>query len=210
MKRLFYLVTIISLPLIVFFEYDRYRRFHPPSEYGWPANAGIDPDYHDPEVVKRYFELGEGSASYARYIWKKEGIDVKRDNPSDPEAQTYAGTYRRYLASAWHLEQKLLQSAALKKQGFSNEQIRQMEQEGISPETLQMKELTENKVLSVMGDEGPLVFEIQTLLKKRGLNLPADGIFRDETDRAIRVFQQEQNLYPSGKMDERTFRRLLQ
>jgi Putative peptidoglycan binding domain len=210
MKRLFYLVTIISLPLIVFFEYDRYRRFHPPSEYGWPVHADIDPDYHDPEAVKRYIELGEGAASYARYIWKKQGIDVKRENPSDPEAKAYADTYRRYLASARHLEQKLLQSADLKKRGFSNEQIRRIEQEGISPETLQIKELTENKVLSVIGDEGPLVFEIQTLLKKRGLNLPVDGIFRDETDRAIRLFQQEQSLYPSGKMDERTFRRLLQ
>ncbi|GAB4408986.1 MAG: hypothetical protein OHK0039_12430 [Bacteroidia bacterium] len=69
MKRLFYLTVIIVLPILAFFQFDKYRRFHPPSEYSYAPHKGIDLQYHDPEVLLRYYQLATEADTYARHIW---------------------------------------------------------------------------------------------------------------------------------------------
>ena len=57
MKRLFYLICIICLPLILWFQWDKYQRFHPPLEYQYEASGQADLQYHDQEVVAQYQKL---------------------------------------------------------------------------------------------------------------------------------------------------------
>ncbi len=60
-----------------------------------------------------------------------------------------------------------------------------------------------------LGSKGTNVMEIQTLLKKIGYNPgPIDGIFGEETKRAVIQFQQMNNLIPNGIIDSNTYKRL--
>ena len=209
MKRLFYLVMIITLPLIAFFQFDRYRRFHPPTDYEYPLNSGIDATYHDPTLVLKYHTTAHQIGTYAKHCWRKWKLDVHSVNPTDPRYAEQLMTYQQYLATTQQLEGRLLQSASWKAEGYSNAEIQQLE-EGKTLTTEQFVEsLINNPILAKVGDRGPLVYEIQRALRKRSYDLPWDGIYRSETERDVRNFQEKQQLFPSGVVDKQTLLRLL-
>jgi hypothetical protein len=210
MKQLFYLICIIGLPLIVFFQYDKYRRHHPESVYAYPVSEEIDTDYHNPDKVLRYYQLTEEIGAYGRYCWKEEQVDVLRSDTSDPEAGPMTRRYQELIASARFLENKLEQSARWKQAGYNNEQIAQMEL-GLgfqSEEEQAMDKVLNNQVLARLNDQGSLVYEVQKKLEERGMDLRVDGIFRFETQQKVRAFQEAENLFPSGAIDLATMRRL--
>jgi murein L,D-transpeptidase YcbB/YkuD len=209
MKRIMYLVIIIVLPLLAYFQYDHYLRHHPPVDCAYPINEGIDAAYHDPEVVLNYYEKAEATGTYARHLWKEYKIDVKHDNPSDGKAAQEMLTYRRYLATAHYLEGKLLQSAAWKTQGFTNEEIRYMEQHEVGPETMRVRKLLEGHEVLKMGAQNQAVMNIQKLLLAKGYSLRIDGLFDQETLQTVQIFQESRQLFPSGMMDEITLKELL-
>lgn len=210
MKQLFYLICIIGLPLIVFFQYDKYRRHHPESVYAYTVSEEIDTDYHDPDKVLRYYQLSEEIGSYGRYCWKEEKVDVLRSDTSDPEAGPMTRRYQELMASARFLENKLEQSARWKKAGYDNEQIAQMEL-GLGTESEDeqaMEAVLNNQVLARLNEKSALVYEVQKKLEARGMTLRVDGIFRFETQQKVREFQETEKLFPSGAIDLATMRRL--
>lgn len=210
MKRIFYLVIIIGLPILIFFQYDRYRRFHPPQDYAFPLNDSIDVHYHDPEMVLKYYETAEQCATYARYCWREARVDVLRHDPYDPEHGDLVRRYQQMTSLARFLEGKLLASARLKAQGFSPADIREWEQQGISPTLFRVLQQTGPYPFIQVGEEGSAVMAIQRLLKARGRPLQVDGIFDQETQSAIIQAQEGLGLEVNGVVDRSMLEALTQ
>ena len=202
MKRLFYLICILGIPLLLFFQYDRYRRFHPPTDYTYTVNDSIDVAYHDPGVVSQYYESALECATFARYCWRKHKVDVRTPDWEDPEARKLARSYNQKVAQTRYWEQKLIRSAQWKAQGWETKDIQWMEKQGIDPLTYQAHQLLAPQGYLQAGDEGLGVLELQKLLLKVGRELKVDGIFDQETLREVQTFQQSNNLIVNGIVDK--------
>jgi hypothetical protein len=206
MKRLFYLLTIVVLPIVAWVEIDRYRRLHAPGDYAYAIPDSLDWDYHDPELLLDFLQSAAHAEAYARGVWRQHKIDVLRPAPGNAEAQLHARTYAAHRAAAKALEQKLLRSARLKRQGWTQAQIRRWEADS-TLETLEL--LANNPVLASLGQQSQLVFEAQRLLARQGYALPIDGNFQEVTRNAILEYQSDHQLYPSGLLDRYTLHHLL-
>lgn len=205
MKRLFYLLAIVVLPIVAWVEIDRYRRLHAPGDYAYAIPDSLDWDYHDPELLISFLQSASQAEAYARGTWREHKIDVLRPSPRDAEAQFHARTYAAYRAAAQVLEQKLLRAARLKRQGWTQAQIRQWESDS-TREILEL--LTNNPVIAELGQKSPLVYEVQRLLARKGYTLPIDGNFQEITRTALLQYQSDHQLYPSGLLDRYTLHHL--
>lgn len=209
MKRLALLIIIIALPLLVFFQYKKYQRFHPPSEYDYPVSDSIDLQYHDPEILLSYYENVYKIGSFAREVWASKGIDVRYPDASDPEAQSALQYYQQLLQTTEYLNGKLRYSWQLKNQGFDNHAVKIIEEKGISPQNFRL--LYQMNLMNLkIKDKGSAVWELQKLLTAKGYEIPVDGIFSIETDQALKDFQRKSDTYPSGITDETTIRALIE
>lgn len=208
MKKLALLIIIIALPLILFFQYKKYRRFHPPSEYDYPISDSIDVHYHDPEVLLHYYENAYKIGSFSRELWASKGVDIRYPDTSETETQSALRYYQQLLQTTTHLEGKLKYSRALKNQGFDNNEIKIIEERGISPQNFRLLHKMNLMGLKI-GVKGSTVWELQKLLTALGYEIPVDGIFSIETDQALKDFQRKNELYPSGITDEATLRALI-
>lgn len=205
-----YLVVIIALPLIVFFQYDHYVRHHPPADSGYPISEAIDAEYHDPGIVLKYYETAEATSSYARFLWRKHKIDVRKTSPADGATADKTGRYHQYLATARHLEQQLIRSANWKEQGLSNDEIQYMESHQVDATTMTIRKMLREKTLLQFGDQSQAVMEVQKRLEGKGFPLRVDGIFDQETQQTVQAFQEANKLFPSGVADDITLRALFQ
>ncbi len=59
-----------------------------------------------------------------------------------------------------------------------------------------------------LGDTGPGVEQIQTALKAAGYDIESDGVFGPVTDRAVRDFQQKNDLAVDGVVGPKTWAKL--
>lgn len=202
MKRLFYLIVIITLPILVFFQWSKYRRFHPPTDYAYPISEAIDTQYHDPEIVLKYFQAAEATATYARYCWRKHRIDVKFPDLEDPEEAGKVQLYQQHLATAQALEKRLVQSATWKAAGYSQLDIQTLERSGMTPKDLQTQKLLGGDKLVRFGEESPSVWHIQKLLIAKGYDIRLDGIFDQETLSALNAFQAADSLPQTYGVDK--------
>ncbi|GAB4408991.1 MAG: hypothetical protein OHK0039_12440 [Bacteroidia bacterium] len=132
-------------------------------------------------------------------------MDLRRVDPADQRSSLWHRTYQSYLGAAAAIEARLLQSAQLKQAGWTNDEIRQLETEGLSPAAAELRRLGNTRVLATTGAEGALVYRVQQYLTSLGYKMPVDGVFRDETRRGLIDYQQAHKLYPSGSLDEATF-----
>ena len=193
------------MPLLIFFQYRSYVRFNPPNSFGFTPSDSIDTDYHDPALLKTYYQLVYEIPAFARSQWSNEGVDVRypEDNPDESEAAAY---YNQQLALVNLIEDKLKKSYNLKQQGFGNTAILKMEEEGLS--------IKEYKLLYVggymedlegiqKGDRSSAVWELQKHLLKHGYDIPKDGIFDIKTEDALKDLQSKNDQYPSGIVDKR-------
>ncbi|MFK7926397.1 MAG: peptidoglycan-binding protein [Bacteroidia bacterium] len=206
MKRLFYIITIICLPLIAFFMFDNYRSHHPESIYAYQAATEIDANYHNPDVLLRYHQLCEEIGAYGRHCWREEGIDVLREDNTDAEAGPLIQRYQSLIATARYLEGKLTQSAKWKAEGHSNEQV-------ILAETGRSsagEKLPQIAPLATLGEKNALIMAVQQKLQSKGYTLEVDGIFRAETETILKQFQTDQAITVNGALDLATFLKLWQ
>lgn len=209
MKRLFYLIVIIVLPILLFFQWKKYRRFNPPMEYSYPVNDSIDANYHDPGLVLTYYQAAEATGSYARYCWRKERIDVRYPNLDNPKEATAARTYQQHVATTQSLERKLLQSAKWKAQGMSNKEIQVMEGTGMNPTQLSYANILGDTGVVRLGAEGAGVWHIQRLLIQKGFEIRLDGIFDQETLAALNAFQLQDSLRQTYGVDQNVLQALM-
>ena len=118
-------------------------------------------------------------------------------------------TYHRYLATARYLEGRLLRSAGLKAQGFSNDEIRYMEQQQVGSEEMQVRKFFGRYPQLQVGDQNQAVMNMQKRLQAKGYELKIDGVYNQETRQTVQKFQESAQLFPSGVMDDITLRELL-
>ncbi|SNT34275.1 Putative peptidoglycan binding domain-containing protein [Ekhidna lutea] len=207
MKKLLIVVIVITLPLITFFQYKNYRRFHPPVNYEYALAENVDVNYHDPSMVEEYFSKSVEISAFARKAWSNESIDVRFPDENDQTALTQAAYYNQLLARLQHIETLLSQSADLKSRGFNNEDVKLVES-GV-PENLAKWMAQKDQLIGLsVGSRGEEVWLLQTYLENKGLDHTVDGVFGAATQSALRQFQQNNGLYPSGAMSERTFEKL--
>lgn len=207
MKALFYIVIIICLPLLVWFQYHKYKRLNPPSQYTGVIHQEIDKEYFDPDEVEAYYAGHEELGTYARHIWKKHGVDVLSDLDKEKQTEPYVKTFQKLKARQKILEDKLIESSGFKKQGMSNDDIKEIHEGGDAGE-IRYKQLLNNKVLAKSGDKSSMVFEIQKELEKKGYQLSVDGEYRLETVEIIKDFQQKNGLFETGVVDALTLQKL--
>ena len=107
------------------------------------------------------------------------------------------------------LEEKLLYSASLKARGFNNRDIKYIVEEGVNPSFLYYADKRQLLGLKI-GDEGQGVWEIQDILLKKSYQIPFDGVFGVETERSLIDLQKKHNLIPSGIVNEKTLKVLIE
>lgn len=203
MKKLLFVIVIVTLPLIAFFQYKEYRRFNPPTAYEYLVSSEIDVNYHDYSMVDEYYNKSVEVGAFARSKWRNEGIDVLYPDQEVQAEVNAAAHYNQMLSRIRNIEAKLIKSEGYKKDGFSNEEV-QMIESGIPQDLVRyvsdggMMELT-------LGDRGQGVYLLQKKLITKGYDHNLDGVFGLDTQSAIRNFQSDNDLYTSGILDKITF-----
>ena len=208
MKRLALLILIITLPILTYFQYQKYRRFHPPVNYDYSPSDSIDAHYHDPVVLQQYYHNVYEIGDFARRQWRNQRTDVRFPDDDNPEERKASQYYRQLLGTTALLEDRLIASQKLKDQGFDNQAIARLEQEGWSPQNYQLAQHQSIEGLKA-GDQGSSVWALQKLLVNKGYEIPVDGIFSRATEEAVKDLQQTTGHYPSGTVDELLLRAMM-
>lgn len=208
MKRLAFLLIIIALPILVYFQYSNYKRFHPPSAYEYAINDSIDVHYHDQVILQQYYKNAYEIGAFARSNWHTHNIDVRYPDQENEQARRAAEYYQQLLKTTAYLEDLLVYSKELKQEGFDNQQITEIEKQGLSPRGFLMQQSGLLQGLE-RGNKGEAVWQLQKILRQKGYDLPVDGVFDVVTEDALKKYQQAEDLYPSGKVDISSYRVLL-
>lgn len=208
MKRLLSIVIIIGIIAYIAVQFLKDRRYNPPSDYDYEISEAIDKEYYDPLVIKEYYRIALEVGSYARSMWFNEKIDVRsidKAKQKSPEATEY---YLQLVASAKFLEDRLTLSKQYRDQGYSKDQVQLLMEQGITPEELKFQEKSYLLTLAI-GSNGAEVWELQRMLNQHGDSIPEDGLFNLITRNRLRDYQRQNDLFPSGRVDENTLRALL-
>ncbi|MFK7783893.1 MAG: peptidoglycan-binding protein [Crocinitomicaceae bacterium] len=217
MKNILIFLLGVIILILLYGQYSNYKRFKL-ENYEYKVEKGIDKGYHDKSFLFDYYEAVEDLNTYVKAQWSANGIDVRVPDVDDEENKAAAKIYSKKLAKVKYYEDQLLLSAKLKKSGMSNADVKSFQEDGI---TLADKINADrrNKILTIfgevsntvkLGDAGPLVCEVQKLLKLKGEEVVVDGVFKDMTARAIRSFEVKLGLYPDGRLDVFTLEKLLE
>lgn len=208
MKRLLTILILFGVISYIAVQYLKDRRFNPPSSYDYAISEAIDKDYYDQTVVKEYYKSALEVGSYARSLWNNDGIDVRYMDKENFESTQATDYYELLEVTTKLLENKLLKSAELKSKGYSNDQIKLLVEDGLTPEDIQLREMSYLLGLRI-GANGQEAVELQRMLNAKGDSIPVDGIFNTITRYRLRVFQTENDLFPSGIVDKKTLKALL-
>lgn len=204
MKKLLFIVLLITLPLIAFFQYKNYRRFNPPVAFEYSISDAIDPSYHDQSIVDEYYTKAVEIGAFARIQWRTHDIDVRFPNGELQEEVNASAYYNRLIARVNDLQNKLIASKQLKSEGFDNDDIKLIES-GVNKSDLAWFSDKSDIINISFGDQSRFVWKVQSQLIEKGYNHTLDGLFGLDTQNAITSFQQDNKLYPSGSLDEETF-----
>jgi hypothetical protein len=205
MKRILLVVAVLALVLLAYSQFRKARRLNAPNQFRYEIREDIDVNYYDPAAVSAYFESAAWLESWVRSMWYSRGIDVLTMDESNIESVQAVRKFNGRLAQARELEARLVASAQYKKEGLQNAQIRRIVEEGLSPEQVKQPEAAIR-----LGDRGPKVAELQTLLVKAGFEIPTDGNFMAITQNALMDFQRQQKLPVTGEADATTLAALRQ
>lgn len=207
MKKLVFIVIIVTLPLIAFFQFQNYRRFNPPVAYEYIISDEVDVNYYDQELVDEYFAKAVEIGAFARLKWSNEGLDVRFPDEAKPEEINAARYWNELTARVRLLERKLIFSKALKAKGHTNQEVR-IAESGFEVENLDLLKEQEGIQGIRAGDQSRYVWMVQKRLIEKGYEHKLDGLFGDDTRDAITAFQNDQGIYPEGLINEATFERL--
>lgn len=207
MKKLLIAILVITLPLITFFQYKNYKRFHPPAEYEYTISDEIDSNYHNQALIDEYFQKSVEIGAFARKVWRNDGVDVRFPDENDPSQQTQALYYNQLLARLKKMEAILKNSSNLKAKGYGNEEVKHIES-GVPESMLQWINQKNEMTSLAIGSTGEGVWLLQKYLVNEGLDHEIDGVFGIDTQEALRTFQINNDLYPSGSMSDKTFQKL--
>ncbi|MEQ9404812.1 MAG: peptidoglycan-binding domain-containing protein [Cyclobacteriaceae bacterium] len=204
MKRILFVVIIITLPLIAYFQYKKYTRFNPPSQLEYVIADNIDVNYHNQSLVSEYYRNAVEIGAFARSKWSNESIDVRFPDQNDLVQVNAAKYYNQLVARTKELEVRLQNAAVLKSKGYSNNDIIKAES-GIPSDLIESKiDRTTMEVLRI-GDRNRFVWKLQEKLISKGYPHLLDGLFGTDTQNALIRYQNDQGLFPSGAMNPEVF-----
>ncbi|UOB19270.1 peptidoglycan-binding domain-containing protein [Abyssalbus ytuae] len=225
MKQIIIFLLVVIISIMGYNLYKKHKRFTPP-EYEYKISEKIDLNYFNQTFLLHYYQQVEKLNGYVITQWANNGIDVRNPGNDDETIKSAVNEYASLLGKVKFYEEKLIQSSNLKKEGLNNDNIRIMEEQGISPENYKKKQETQNNILSStilkelfknnnnnknigLGAQGPMVFELQKILVKKGYEMPIDGIYKAATYEAVKAFEEKNSLYPDGRLDILTLEHLL-
>ncbi|TXD47225.1 peptidoglycan-binding domain-containing protein [Polaribacter sp. IC073] len=204
-------IIIILLLIIAFFigygKYNQYKRYTS-SEVNYKVDKKIDLEYHNQELVIKYYKAIEDLNSFVMLQWTANDIDVRTPKDDATKTKDAVYSYADKLAIVKYFENKLKKAALLKEKGLSNEEIKFLEDTGSNLKNHQ-KKIALNKIKSLFdasktmryGEKSPLIFEVQKKLTSQGYYLANDGIFKKETMTAIKSFEEKNELFADGYLD---------
>ena len=219
MKQILIVILVVILLIFGYNQYSDYKRFHSPG-VDYVSDKKIDLNYHDKNFLLNYYQAIEDLNSYVRTQWVTQDVDVRNPEDDDKDTQNAVLGYNKKLGTVKFYEDKLIESAILKKQGISNKEIVFFEQNGLHAKDykqfLKRKFLIDTyksnpeKYSLKVGDYSSFIFELQKKLVEKGHEIPIDGLFRDITFNAVRAFEEKNGLFPDGKVDLLTLEYLVQ
>lgn len=210
MKQIIIFLLLIIAILIGYGKYSQYKRYNSP-EIDYKTTKKIDFQYHDQAFLMSYYEAVESLNSYTKLQWTANSIDVRAPKDDDLETQNAVKEYAKKLANVRYCEAILENSAKLKSQGMSNQDIKILENSGMSLEDLTQKNTFESikklftpNIQLYNGEKNALIFEVQKRLVAFGDKIQIDGVYRIETLNAIKKFEEKNGLMPDGYLDSLT------
>jgi hypothetical protein len=217
MKQIIIFILVLILGFVAYDFYKDWRRFQAPN-YEYVSSEEVDLNYHDQSVVWDYEEAIQDVNSFVKQQWTVNDIDVRMPEENDLETKQAVSIYSKKLAKINYFEKKLIQSAQMKKDGATDDQIKAKENNTTIPDqndslqTVQpLLELYKNQISisKNIGSKSALIYEIQKLLNAQGYAIPLDGVFAQITVTALADFESKNNLYPDGKIDILSFNALM-
>ena len=204
MKKLLIIILIITLPLIAFFQFKNYRRFHPSASYEHTISENIDPYYYDQTIIDEYYVKALEIGSFSRSQWRNNGFDVRFPDEDRVEEVNAAKYYNQLVARVKLLEGRLESSQVLKSEGWNNDEVQLIEM-GYTKEELAWLAEKDNLLGVQFGDQSEYVWKVQKKLIAKGYEHQLDGLFGIDTQNAILTFQNDNAIYPSGDINLATF-----
>ncbi len=206
MKKLLNVFVLIAIIIFIISKVREYNRYNIGSDYDYQINNEVDVTYHDPIFLQKYYSLCHEIGTFARTIWYNEGIDVKFPDKNNSSSISASKNYYQMITSANYYESILKNSNQIKKQGFSNEEVKFAEQKGLNALGLNCYFFLGN--ITKINDSNQSIWLVQKLLNKKNFAIKEDGIFNVETQNAVTEFQKKNNLYISKTIDIQTIKKL--
>jgi hypothetical protein len=207
MKQLIILLLIIIALIIGIGKYQQYQRYNSP-KVNYKTDKKLDFEYHNQEVVINYYKVIEDLNSYIMMQWSANEIDVRTPEDDNEETKLAVIKYSEKLAIIAYYETKLEKSLNLKANGLNNSEIKYLENIGTDLASYN-KLLVNNKIKTMFksnqkinyNQKSTLIFEVQKRLIANGYKITLDGVYKEETLNAIKVFEEKNNLFADGILD---------
>jgi len=212
MKKILIVLGLIFLGIYGYGKYQDYERYNSEAiEYS--SGKDINENHYDQQLVLNYRKAIEDVNGFVKFA---NGIDVLKPEKDNLEAETAVSVYGEKISLVKFYEEKLIESNTLKEKGLSPEDIKAVFENKKNPDQIVKEEqkdllrsLFERSNISNNRANGEIVYEIQKLLVSKGYEILIDGKYRQETQQAIKDFEQKNNLFPDGKIDLLVFEKLL-
>lgn len=206
MKRILVILLLVVIVGLIYTNIARHRRFSAPSNYDYVMADSIDVHYYDPVIVREYIANANSLGQTARFLWQEHRIDVRFTGELSPEERLLVRQYTDVRNLVVYQEMLLKQSWKLKQEGYSNYDIQRMEEQGLSPQLLEL-EKAYGPLASLsweLGATGDYIRMIQQYLVNQGHSIPIDGRYGDQTAQAIQQVQRDAGQVATGKPNLRT------
>jgi hypothetical protein len=200
MKAIIIFLLAVIIAIMGYNVYDNWQRFNPPN-YQYVSSFEIPKDHADRALLLDYHDAVAKLNGYVITQWSANDIDVR--NPESDNAITVSAVsdYATKVAIVTYYEDQLMAAKSAKvapsKDAKKKELIKKMFY--INPLQNEFK----------LGERSAFIFEVQGILIEKGEAIQQDGLYRTETQSALKKFEAENSLYPDGKMDALTLDTLL-
>lgn len=214
MKLIIIFLLLIIAVLIGYGKYNDYKRYNSP-EIDYKTDKKIDIQYHNQAFLMSYYEAIDNLNSYVKLQWTANAIDVRAPENDHLDTKLAVNEYAKKLANVHFYEAVLENSNLLKSKGLSNQEIKYLEQTGITIDEFQQKSTFESikklftpEVNLYNGEKNAIIFEVQKRLVALGDSIQIDGVYRIETFNSIKKFEEKNGLMPDGYLDSLTLKYL--
>lgn len=216
MKKILIVLGLIFLGIYGYGKYQDYERYNSEA-ISYTSDKAINKNHYNQQLVLNYREAIEDLNGFVKLKWFTEGIDVLKPEEGDIKTENAVNIYGDKLSLVKFYEEQLIESNKLKEKGLSPESIKAVFENKKSPNQIAKEEQKNllRRLYEKSSDlnnrvSGEMVFEIQKLLVSKGYGIVIDGKYRQETQQAVKDFEQKNNLFPDGKIDLLVFEKLLE